>query len=204
VRKGIGSDSRIGPKFIYPGVGYGGSCFPKDVKALIKTADDNHYPLRILKSVEEVNNTQKSVLVQKILRHFNGNVEGLLFAMWGLSFKPHTDDMREAPSVVIINELTARGARVKAYDPVAMKEAQKLLHASITYAADQYDALIDADALILVTEWPEFRLPNFKIMEKLLKQRLIFDGRNIYEPDDMKEYGYTYYCIGRKPVISAS
>lgn len=200
VRKGIGSDSRIGPKFIYAGAGYGGSCFPKDVKALIKTADEKGYPLRILKSVEEVNDRQKSVLFDKIMAHFNGNIKGKTIALWGLSFKPQTDDMREAPSLVIIQHLLHEGARVKAYDPVAMHEAKKYLGDKIDYARDQYEALIDCDALVLITEWPEFRLPNFKVMEKLLKNKVIFDGRNIYEPEDMKEYGYTYYCIGRKPL----
>ena len=200
VRKGIGSDSRIGPKFIYAGAGYGGSCFPKDVKALIKTADEKGYPLRILKSVEEVNDRQKSVLFDKIMDHFNGNIKGKTFAVWGLSFKPQTDDMREAPSLVIIRHLLGEGAKVKVYDPVAMHEAKKYLQDEIEYAGDQYEALIDCDGLALVTEWPEFRLPNFKVMEKLLKHKVIFDGRNIYEPEDMKEYGYAYYCIGRKPV----
>ncbi|MFN8207149.1 MAG: UDP-glucose/GDP-mannose dehydrogenase family protein [Bacteroidales bacterium] len=200
VRKGIGSDSRIGHKFIYPGVGYGGSCFPKDVKALIRTAEEFGHPLKILKSVEDVNDRQKSVMVDKLLRHFNGDIRKKNIALWGLSFKPHTDDIREAPSLVIIEHLLREGASVKAYDPVAMDESRKKLENQIYFAKDLYDALVDADALILVTEWPEFRVPNYKVMEKLMRNKLIFDGRNIYEPGEMKENGFTYYSIGRKPV----
>jgi UDPglucose 6-dehydrogenase len=200
VRKGIGSDSRIGPKFIYPGVGYGGSCFPKDVKALIHTAEEYGHPLQILKSVEEVNDRQKSVMVDKILKHFKGDLRKKNIALWGLSFKPHTDDIREAPSLVIIEHLLREGATVKAYDPVAMDESRKKLENRIYYAMDLYDALVDADALILVTEWPEFRVPNYKVMEKLMRNKLIFDGRNIYDPVEMKENGFIYYSIGRKPV----
>lgn len=198
VRRGIGSDSRIGNKFIYAGAGYGGSCFPKDVKAIIKTAQQNNYTLRILQSVEEVNDDQKNVIVKKIKSHFN-DIKGKTFAFWGLSFKPQTDDMREAPSVVIINALLEAGAKVKAYDPVAMEEARHYLGDTIEYGKDQYDVLIDADALILITEWPEFRIPNFKVMEKLMNNKVLFDGRNIYEPSEMKENGYTYYSIGRQP-----
>ncbi len=198
VRRGIGSDSRIGNKFIYAGAGYGGSCFPKDVKAIIKTAQMNNYPLRILQSVEDVNEDQKKVIVKKIKAHFN-DIKGKTFAFWGLSFKPQTDDMREAPSVVIINALLEAGAKVKAYDPVAMNEAKHYLGDTIEYGKDQYDVLIDADALVLITEWPEFRIPNFKVMEKLMTNKVLFDGRNIYEPSEMKENGYTYYSIGRPP-----
>ena len=198
VRKGIGSDSRIGTKFIYPGVGYGGSCFPKDVKALIKTAQENGYPMRVLQSVEDVNDDQKSVLVNKVKKHFGSDLSGMTFAVWGLSFKPKTDDMREAPSIVIINQLLALGAQVKAFDPVAMEEAHKDLGDTITYTKDEYEALVDADALLLVTEWPEFRVPNFTVVNKLLKNRIIFDGRNVYDQDEMKELGYTYYGIGLK------
>ena len=198
VRKGIGSDSRIGTKFIYPGVGYGGSCFPKDVKALIKTAQENGYPMRVLQSVEDVNDDQKSVLVNKVKKHFGSDLSGMTFAVWGLSFKPKTDDMREAPSIVIINQLLALGAQVKAFDPVAMEEAHKDLGDTITYTKDEYEALVDADALLLVTEWPEFRVPNFKVVDKLLKNKIIFDGRNVYDQDEMKELGYTYYGIGLK------
>lgn len=201
VRKGIGSDTRIGNKFIYPGIGYGGSCFPKDVQALIKTGKDFQYSLEILKAVETVNNKQKSVLFEKIKKHYNGNLKNKTFALWGLSFKPQTDDMREAPSVVIIESLLKEGASVKAYDPVAMKEAKHKLGDRISYGNDAYDALLDADALLLITEWPEFRIPNFKVIGRLLKDKVIFDGRNIYEPSEMKELGFTYYSIGR-PIIN--
>jgi len=196
VRKGIGSDSRIGNKFIYPGVGYGGSCFPKDVKALIHTADEYDYELRVLKAVEAVNDNQKVVLFNKFLKHFNGNIEGKTVAIWGLSFKPQTDDMREAPSLVVIKKLLESGIKVKAYDPVAMDEAKRILGNSIYYAPDQYDALIDADCLMIVTEWPEFKFPNFNLLRKLLKEQIIFDGRNIYDIAEMKKKGFTYYCIG--------
>ncbi len=196
VRKGIGSDNRIGTKFIYPGVGYGGSCFPKDVKALIKTADENGYEMQVLKAVEEVNDAQKSVLVNKVKKHFGDNLSGMTFAIWGLSFKPKTDDMREAPSIVIINQLIEAGAKVKAFDPVAMHEATRDLGDTITYAKDEYDALVDTDALLLVTEWPEFRVPNFNVVGKLLKNKVIFDGRNIYDREELKESGFEYYGIG--------
>ena len=196
VRKGIGSDSRIGNKFIYPGIGYGGSCFPKDVKALIHTAEDFDYELRVLKAVEAVNQDQKSVLYNKIMKYFKGDITGKTVAIWGLSFKPQTDDMREAPSLVIIKKLLEAGAKVKAYDPVAMKEAKHTLGDTITYAEDQYEALIDADCLLLVTEWPEFKVPNFNIVRKLLNAPVIFDGRNIYEIEEMKRKGFDYFCIG--------
>lgn len=200
VRQGIGSDPRIGNKFLYPGTGYGGSCFPKDVKALIKTAVVNGYTPEILNAVESVNTKQKQVLFEKINSCFNGNLKGLQFAVWGLSFKPKTDDMREAPSLVIIEKLLEAGATIVAYDPVAIKEARRILNDRISYAKDQYDACIDADALLLITEWPEFRLPNFKVLERLLKNKLIFDGRNIYDNAELEEMGFTYYSIGRKPV----
>jgi len=200
VRKGIGSDARIGNKFIYPGTGYGGSCFPKDVQALIRTADDYGHSLDILKAVESVNFRQKQVLVGKIKSHFGDNLSGLKFAMWGLAFKPKTDDMREAPSRVIIDLLLEAGASVVAYDPVAKEEAHRILGDAILYAKDEYDACVDADALIIVTEWPEFRMPNFSVIEKLLKSKTIFDGRNIYEPEEMNELKFNYYSIGRKPV----
>ncbi len=196
VRKGIGSDPRIGTKFIYPGVGYGGSCFPKDVKALIKTAEENGYNMRVLTAVEEVNDRQKHVLSAKVKSHFGEDLSGKTFAVWGLSFKPNTDDMREAPAVVIINELLAAGAKVSTYDPVAMHEAERDLGNTVTYAKDSFDALIDADALLIVTEWPEFRYPNFAVMAKLMKNQVIFDGRNIYEPKELKENGFTYFGIG--------
>ena len=201
VRKGIGSDPRIGNKFIYPGTGYGGSCFPKDVQALIRTADEHGHSLDILKAVEAVNYRQKNILIRKIRDHFKGNLKGLKFALWGLSFKPKTDDMREAPSLVIIDILLREGAAVTAYDPVAMEECRRILGDSITYARDEYDACMDADALILVTEWAEFRMPNFDVLERLLKSKTIFDGRNIYEPEEMRELKFNYYSVGRKSVL---
>lgn len=202
VRKGIGSDSRIGNKFIYPGAGYGGSCFPKDVKALIKTSDENNHSLVILKAVEDVNDRQKEILFKKANTHFKGNLKNKTIAIWGLSFKPNTDDMREAPSLVIIEKLLAEGAKVVAYDPVSMEETHRKIGDSIKYAKDPYDAIIDADALMLVTEWSEFRSPNFKVMERVMKNKVILDGRNIYEPKEMKEWNWTYYSIGREPIIS--
>ena len=198
VRKGIGSDARIGTKFIYPGVGYGGSCFPKDVKALIKTAKEKNYNMRILNAVEEVNDAQKEVLFNKVKTHFKGDLKGKKFALWGLSFKPKTDDMREAPSLVIIEKLLSEGASVIAYDPAAMHEAERMIGKTVTYATDMYDALNDADALLIVTEWPEFRVPDFDKLNKRLKNKVLFDGRNIFDPQDMKILGYSYYCIGIK------
>lgn len=196
VRKGIGSDGRIGPKFIYPGVGYGGSCFPKDVKALIKTAKEHKYDMRILNAVEEVNEAQKEVLFNKVRTHFNNNLKGKTFALWGLSFKPKTDDMREAPSLVIIEKLLKAGASVVAYDPVAMHEAQRILGDTISYCTDMYETLNNADALLIVTEWPEFRVPEFEELDKRLNAKVLFDGRNIFDANDMKKMGYDYYCIG--------
>lgn len=201
VRKGIGSDARIGNKFIYPGTGYGGSCFPKDVQALVRTADEFGHSLDILKAVEAVNYRQKSVLIAKIKSHFGNDLKDLKFAIWGLSFKPKTDDMREAPSLVIIDILLKEGASVVAYDPVAMEEARHILGDKIVFAKDEYEACIDADAIIIVTEWPEFRVPNFMVIEQLMKTKTIFDGRNIYEPEEMREIEFNYYSIGRKPVI---
>lgn len=198
VRRGIGSDARIGTKFIYPGIGYGGSCFPKDVKALIKTASENGYQMQVLQAVEGVNEAQKEVLFGKVKRHFGGDLEGKKFAIWGLSFKPKTDDMREAPSLVIIEKLLAEGATVSAYDPVAVNEAKHTLGDTITYAKDQFEALVDADALLVVTEWPEFRSPSFEVVGRLLKQKVIFDGRNIYDPAELKSIGFAYHCIGVK------
>ncbi len=196
VRKGIGSDTRIGTKFIYPGIGYGGSCFPKDVKALVRTARENGYEMRILQSVEDVNEDQKSVLFNKIVRRFGTDLTGKRFAMWGLSFKPNTDDMREAPSLVLIDKIKAAGGTIVAYDPVAMKEARHIIADAIDYAKDEYDALIDADALLLVTEWAEFRSPNLKILKKLLKHPIIIDGRNIYDRQELVEQGFEYDGIG--------
>jgi UDPglucose 6-dehydrogenase len=196
VRKGIGSDARIGTKFIYPGIGYGGSCFPKDVKALIRTAQENGYRMQVLQAVESVNEAQKEVLFRKVEQHFGGELQGKRMALWGLSFKPKTDDMREAPSLVIIEKLLAAGCAVTAYDPVAMEEARHTLGEQITYAKDPMEALMDADALLVVTEWPEFRVPNFKVMGRLLRQKVIFDGRNIYDAAELQKAGYAYHCIG--------
>lgn len=199
VRKGIGSDSRIGTKFIYPGIGYGGSCFPKDVKALVKTAQENSYQMQVLQAVEAVNDAQKSVLFNKVMRHFNGHIRGLKIAVWGLSFKPKTDDMREAPSVVIINKLLQEGATVTVHDPVAMEEARKHhLGETVTYADDQYKAAEGADALLIVTEWPDYRSLDLSKLSQSLKQNVLFDGRNIYDPQEMKAAGFAYYCIGIK------
>ncbi|MCF8381287.1 MAG: UDP-glucose/GDP-mannose dehydrogenase family protein [Bacteroidales bacterium] len=197
VRKGIGSDSRIGNMFLYPGIGYGGSCFPKDVKALIKTGKDFNYNLQILQAVENVNNKQKTVLFNKIENYFEGELSGKTVALWGLSFKPGTDDMREAPSVVLINQLLEAGAKVKAYDPVAMEEAKRILGDRIEYSNDIYDASLSADALAIATEWNEFRLPNFRVLSRLMNNRVIFDGRNILEKDEMTEHGFEYFSIGR-------
>jgi UDPglucose 6-dehydrogenase len=196
VRKGIGSDARIGNKFIYPGVGYGGSCFPKDVKALIKTAKEQNYNMRILNAVEEVNDAQKEVLFNKVMKHFKNDIKGKTFALWGLSFKPKTDDMREAPSLVIIEKLLKAGAKVVAYDPVAKHEAERILGNKIVYAADQYASLDGTDALLIVTEWPEFRVLDFTELSKRLKNKVIFDGRNIFDKADVEKQGFDYYCIG--------
>ena len=198
VKKGIGSDSRIGKKFLNAGCGYGGSCFPKDVKALIRTGDDHGHSLELLKAVERVNENQKSVLFRKITSHFGPNLTGKRFAMWGLSFKPGTDDLREAPSLVLIDKLLGAGAVVRGFDPVAMEECKRRIGDRIEYAENMYDALTDADALIVVTEWAEFKIPKFTFIEKALKHKIIFDGRNIYSPEQMKEFGYMYYGIGRK------
>ncbi len=202
VRKGMGTDTRIGKRFLFPGIGYGGSCFPKDVNALIKTADDNGSEMKILKTVDSINKQQKLVLVKKVLKHFNNDIKGKHFAVWGLAFKPNTDDMREAPSVVIINELIKLGATVKAYDPAAIETSKFYLKDNIKYAQDEYDALPGADALLILTEWNEFRNPDFEKINALLKNKIIFDGRNIFDPKRMKETGYTYFSIGRVPVIS--
>jgi UDPglucose 6-dehydrogenase len=196
VRKGIGSDTRIGNKFIYPGIGYGGSCFPKDVKALIHTAEEFKYPLRVLKAVEEVNEDQKSVMFHKVMNYFKRDISGKTIALWGLSFKPQTDDMREAPSLVMIKKFLAAGAKVHAYDPVAMEETKRILGDKIEYAEGQYSALDGSDCLVLATEWPEFKFPDFNIIKKLMKQPAIFDGRNIYDRKEMKRKGFDYFCIG--------
>lgn len=207
VRRGIGSDSRIGFDFLFPGVGYGGSCFPKDVQAIIRTASGYGYEMKILKAVEAVNYRQKEVLVDRILEHFqsaagsrqsaNRPLEGKTIGIWGLSFKPRTDDMREAPAITIINRLLEAGAKVKAHDPEAMDEARKVFGEKIAYMKDNYEVARDADALVVITEWNEFRRPNFDRIKGLMKSPVIFDGRNIYEPKEMKEHGFKYYGIGR-------
>ncbi|MDD2279870.1 MAG: UDP binding domain-containing protein, partial [Bacteroidales bacterium] len=183
------------------GVGYGGSCFPKDVKALIKSSQDKGYSLKVIEAVEKVNDTQKIIMFNKISDYFNGDIKGKSFAIWGLSFKPNTDDVREAPSLAIISKLLEAGAIVKAYDPVAIDEAKKLIGTSIEYAPDPYTAVDGCDALVLVTEWREFRVLNFAELRKRMKGNVIFDGRNIYEPEEMREEGYNYISIGRKPII---
>lgn len=197
VRNGIGADTRIGRKFLYAGIGYGGSCFPKDVKALIKTADQNGYDMKVLKAVEEVNEKQKSVLFHKLHAAFNGNLEGKTIALWGLAFKPETDDMREAPALVLIDLLKKAGCEVRAYDPQAMDECRRRIGDSIYYAQDLYDAALDADAILLVTEWKEFRLPTWRVIHKAMKNFLVIDGRNIYDKDDLAQLGFEYHCIGR-------
>ncbi len=200
VRKGIGSDTRIGHKFIYPGAGYGGSCFPKDVKALIHTGDEYHNPLEILKAVELVNEKQKVVIPAKLREHYGASLKGKKIGLWGLSFKPHTDDMREAPSIRIIEELIKEGVQIRAYDPVALEEASRILGDKIEFCSDKYEALVDTDGLIVVTEWPEFRVLNYGVLEKLMREKVIFDGRNIYDAEELKEHGFYYYSIGRKAV----
>lgn len=197
VRKGIGSDTRIGSKFLYPGCGYGGSCFPKDVKALIKSASDYDYSLEILKAVENVNNRQKETLYNKVYEYFDGNLKGKKIAMWGLAFKPNTDDMREAPSLILAEKFTSMGAKIFAYDPVAMDEAKRRLGDKITLCKSPYEATENADALLLVTEWSEFRVLDYKLLEKM-KQKLIFDGRNIYDPKEVRKFGFQYFGIGRR------
>ena len=197
VRKGIGSDSRIGNKFLYPGCGYGGSCFPKDVKALIKTAEKKGYSMRVLKAVEEVNECQKSILFEKLQRYFNNDLKGRTIAIWGLSFKPETDDMREATSLVMIKHLLDNGCKLKVYDPVAMEECKRRVGDILEYAPDMYDAVLDADALILLTEWKQFRIPSWGVIKKAMKQPLVFDGRNIYDAQELEGIGFVYHCIGR-------
>ena len=200
VRKGMGSDSRIGKRFLFPGVGYGGSCFPKDVQALAKTANDNNYPFHILSSVMQVNDNQRIILANKIINRFNGNLKGLNIAVWGLAFKPNTDDIREAPALFIIEKLLEAGATVKAFDPEAMPNVQKTLGDRIIYVNEPYEALIEADALAIVTEWSQFRAPGFKIMKQLMRQPHIFDGRNLYDLDQMTEEGFYYESMGRSVI----
>lgn len=206
VRKGIGTDSRIGFEFLFPGVGYGGSCFPKDIQAIIRTAGKYGYEMKILKAVEEVNNRQKGIIVEKILGHFNKGsnnkpeakpLSGKVIGVWGLSFKPRTDDMRDAPSITIINKLLEAGASIKAHDPEAMDEAKKVFGNRIEYIQNNYEVVKGADAIAVITEWNEFRRPNFEKMKRLMKTPVIFDGRNIYDPKEMRDLGFTYYGIGR-------
>ena len=197
VRKGIGSDTRIGSSFLYAGCGYGGSCFPKDVKALIRTAAEHGYPMRILKAVEDVNEEQKTLLFRKLSAHFGGNLQGRRVAMWGLAFKPETDDMREAPSLVLIDRLLEAGCQITAYDPVAMPEARRRIGDRIAYANNIYETVEGADVLMVVTEWKEFRLPAWARIRSLMKTPLILDGRNIYNIAEIEEAGFTYHCIGR-------
>ena len=196
VRKGIGTDARIGNKFLYAGCGYGGSCFPKDVKALIHTGKENGYHMRVIEAVEAVNESQKEIVFRKLSDAFGGDLKGKRIAMWGLSFKPETDDMREAPSLVVIEKLLAAGAEVVAYDPVAMDEARRRLGRRISYARDMYEAVIDADAIAMMTEWKEFRLPSWSIIHRAMRQHFIVDGRNIYDAADLAEEGFVYHCIG--------
>lgn len=197
VRSGIGSDTRIGRKFLYPGIGYGGSCFPKDVKALIKTAEQNGYVMRVLQAVEEVNESQKGALFDKLYKLFNGNLKGTKIALWGLAFKPETDDMREAPSLILIDKLLKAGCHIRAYDPAAMEECKRRIGDVIYYARDMYDALLDVDALMLVTEWKEFRLPSWAVIKKTMARPIVLDGRNIYDKKEMEDLGFVYSCIGR-------
>ena len=198
VRKGIGSDSRIGSKFIYPGTGYGGSCFPKDVKAIVKTATDNGYELNVIKAVEKANEYQKNIIFNKMAGFFNNNLKNKIFGIWGLSFKPKTDDIREASSLILINKLLLEGAKVKAYDPAAMHETKKQLGNRIEYATDPYDAVVGVDAMALMTEWSEFHLPDFQRMAEIMNGKVIFDGRNIYDPAELKRHGFKYFGIGRR------
>ena len=196
VRKGIGADSRIGSKFLYPGCGYGGSCFPKDVKALIKTAEKKGYEMRVLKAVEEVNESQKSVLFRKLERYYNGNLQGKTVCLWGLAFKPETDDMREATALITIDLLIKSGCKVRVFDPVAMDECRRRIGDKVEYARDMYDAALDADALMLLTEWKQFRLPGWEVLKKTMREPVVLDGRNIYDPKELNKLGFKYFGIG--------
>lgn len=197
VRKGIGSDTRIGSKFLYPGCGYGGSCFPKDVKALVKTAEINGYEMKVLKAVENVNEYQKTVLFKKLQKYYKNDLKNKTVALWGLSFKPETDDMREATSLVTINLLQKAGCKIKVYDPVAMDECKRRVGDCVEYAKDMYEAALDADALLLLTEWKQFRMPSWGVLLKTMKRPLIIDGRNIYDSNELRNLGFVYYCIGK-------
>jgi len=198
VRKGMGSDPRIGSQFLFAGIGYGGSCFPKDIKALLKTSQEHEYDLKILRAVDEVNTRQKKLLFRKVQKYFGGQLQEKVIAIWGLAFKPQTDDMREAPSIEIIQSLLEAKAKIQAHDPIAMERAKSLFDNRIEYFQNNYDALKGADALLIVTEWNEFRRPDYAKMKTLLKKPVIFDGRNIYDQKIMKENGFVYYGIGRK------
>lgn len=198
VRKGMGSDPRIGKHFLYAGCGYGGSCFPKDVKALAHTGIENGYPMRVIEAVEAVNEAQKNIVFEKLLRAFDGDLRGKVIAMWGLSFKPETDDMREAPSLVVIEKLIEAGAVVRAYDPIAMEETHRRIGDKVTYCKDMYEAVIDADALALLTEWKQFRMPSWSIIRKAMRNHVVVDGRNIYDPKELQDNGFTYSRIGLK------
>jgi len=200
VRIGMSTDKRIGSQFLFPGLGYGGSCFPKDVKALIKIAEDSGINPQILSSADRVNQKQRILFVEKVLKYFNNDIKGRTFAIWGLAFKPRTDDLREAPSITIINRLLELGANIKAFDPKAIDATKKILGDKITYAKNSYDTLEDADALILVTEWNEFRRPDFDKIKSMLKNPVIFDGRNQYEAKRMKERGFDYFNIGKSEI----
>ena len=197
VRKGIGSDARIGNRFLYAGIGYGGSCFPKDIKALIKTAKSNGYRMRILEAVEAVNEEQKSILFRKLDDYFKGDLKGKRIAMWGLAFKPETDDMREAPALVAIDRLTRAGAAVRVYDPAAMDECRRRIGDRVVYCKDMYDVVIDADALAVLTEWKEFRIPSWSVIKRVMKQSVLVDGRNIYSKDEVIAEGFEYAAIGK-------
>jgi UDPglucose 6-dehydrogenase len=200
VRKGIGTDARIGKRFLFAGIGYGGSCFPKDVQALARSADQADYDFKILDAVMEVNDLQKQKMIAPLLEYFKGDVKGKKIAVWGLAFKPYTDDIREAPALENIKELLAEGAQISAYDPEAMGNVKGLLGDSITYAEDEYDAVEGADALMIMTEWPVFRTPDFDQLDSSLKNKVIFDGRNLYELNQMEQLGYTYFSVGRKRI----
>jgi UDPglucose 6-dehydrogenase len=200
VRKGIGSDSRIGPAFLFPGPGYGGSCFPKDVKALVRTATNAGSPLRVLCAVEDANDTQKRRLFEKVKDAFDGDVKGKRVSIWGLAFKPSTDDMRESPALVLIDQLLEAGAKVTAHDPVAIEEAKRRLDKKVHFAETSYEALKDADALVIVTDWNEYRHPDFERIRNALRQPIVVDGRNLYDPVRMAKLGFTYHSIGRSPV----
>lgn len=197
VRKGIGADTRIGSKFLYPGCGYGGSCFPKDVKALIRTAEKNGYEMKVLKAVEEVNEGQKSILFSKLCKHYSGELSGKTIAIWGLAFKPETDDMREATALVTIDLLLKAGCQVRVFDPIAMDECRRRIGDVVVYATDMYDAVLNADAVLMLTEWKQFRLPSWRVIKRTMNSSVIIDGRNVYDSKELQDLGIIYYCIGK-------